>query len=412
MSQAPTAGACRWSGLPLPHRLGSPALIAGLPWPDGVGVRRPAVVGQAGHQRIGAVEALTGGERAGRVVAEVRAPRESLAREAAARAAVAGEQRAPHAPCPRRRYRCPRRTGRRRCGAVLLAIVVRCSCMLPVVAMPPPEIDAVLPLIVAEKIPVLVLAWPAIAPPTAARLRGHRGEDEAQVAAVEDAAAALEGDVVPDDRVVRGELRAVLDRMPPPIGALPPVMVTPASTELEPAGTWITRLAPRASMTVDRAPAAGVAQEAHAEHGVVLNTQRAEREPVDARARTRTHWPADWSASATASRSVQSRAHSPSLPSAVVSTTRFPNCGAAAPGSASATSNAAAAAAPSRMRPRRERKPSDDGCGVVPSLSSRPGRLDGSSGACDVALAALEGHGLPGFEVAHLHPAAHHPRER
>jgi hypothetical protein len=68
-----------------------------------------------------------------------------------------------------------------------------------------------------------------------------------------------------------------------------------------------------------------------------------------------THWPVDESASATASRSVQSLAHSPSLPSAVVSTTRLPNCGAAAFGTASAISTAATAAIPSRI-PARARK--------------------------------------------------------
>ena len=41
----------------------------------------------------------------------------------------------------------------------------------------------------------------------------------------------------------------------PPVAAVPPVRVTPAMIELEPAGTSTTRLLFRASITVVRAPA-------------------------------------------------------------------------------------------------------------------------------------------------------------
>src|SRR5215208_5786364 len=110
------------------------------------------------------------------------------------------------------------------------------------------------------------------------------------------------------------------------------------------------------------------------------------------------------SATASASRIVQSCAHSPSLPSFVVSTTTLPpgTCGAAVPGpTASATRTAAIAASPSRV-PRREGKVTADRLGAATVVSRATGPMDGPRRSLrprDVALALLHDNRLALDEV-------------
>ena len=106
--------------------------------------------------------------------------------------------------------------------------------------------------------------------------------------------------------------------------------VKPATTADAPGATVETLLAPRPSMIVVRAPALWLPPKPTPKIDVVAQHQRAERELVDA-GRELHELAGLVSATAIASRSVQSFAHSPSLPSFVVSTTTLPNVPAGRP---------------------------------------------------------------------------------